>query len=93
MTAAAANPAPSLALRQGLTPRHLVTAAALIAYPLLASPFWTVQIGAQILFLGVIALSLMFLAGYGGMVSLSQMTVAGAAGYMIAVIGVNSAHL
>src|SRR4029077_13167850 len=62
-------------------------------YPLLASPFWTVEIGAQILFLGVITLSLMFLAGYGGMVSLSQMTVAGAAGYMIAVIGVNSAHL
>jgi branched-chain amino acid transport system permease protein len=93
MTAAASTPVPSLALRLGLTPRHLVTAAALIAYPLLASPFWTVQIGAQILFLGVIALSLMFLAGYGGMVSLSQMTVAGCAGYMIAVIGVNSAHL
>ena len=29
----------------------------------------------------------MFLAGYGGMVSLMQMTVAGVAGYMIAVFG------
>ena len=54
----------------------------LLVYPLVATPFWTVQIGAQSLFLGIIALSLMFLAGYGGMVSLSQMTVAGVAAYM-----------
>jgi branched-chain amino acid transport system permease protein len=33
---------------------------------------------------------LMFLAGYGGMVSLAQMTVAGVAGYMIAVFGASS---
>lgn len=62
----------------------------LVAYPWLASPFWIVQIGAQSLFLGVIALSLMFLAGYGGMVSLAQLTVAGCAGYMFAVFGENS---
>ena len=36
-----------------------------------------------------IALSLMFLAGYGGMVSLAQMTIAGFAGYMVAIFGVN----
>lgn len=77
MTALAGSAAPSLAPRLGLKPRHFVVAALLLIYPLAASPFWTVQIGAQILFLGVIALSLMFLAGYGGMVSLSQMTVAG----------------
>ena len=35
----------------------------------------------------------MFLAGYGGMVSLSQMTVAGVAGYMIAVIGAATAPI
>jgi branched-chain amino acid transport system permease protein len=93
MSAADSAAAPSLPLRFAVKPRHLLTGAALIAYPLVASPFWTVQIGAQILFLGVIALSLMFLAGYGGMVSLSQMTVAGCAGYMIAVIGVNSYNL
>ena len=40
--------------------------------------------------LGIIALSLMFLAGYGGMVSLAQMTVAGVSGYMIAVFGASS---
>ena len=93
MSAAAGAATPPLALPWGLRPRHLLTAAALVFYPLLASPFWTVQIGAQTLFLGVIALSLMFLAGYGGMVSLSQMTVAGGAGYMIAVIGINSYNL
>src|SRR6516164_1526647 len=32
----------------------------------------------------------MFLAGYGGMVSLAQMSVAGVAGYMIAVFGASS---
>ena len=40
--------------------------------------------------LGMIALSLMFLGGYGGMVSLAQMTVAGVAGYMVAVFGASS---
>jgi branched-chain amino acid transport system permease protein len=35
----------------------------------------------------MIALSLMFLGGYGGMVSLAQMTVAALAGYMVAILG------
>ena len=38
----------------------------------------------------MIALSLMFLAGYGGMVSLVQMTVAGCAGYMTAIFGASA---
>ncbi|MEO1794812.1 MAG: branched-chain amino acid ABC transporter permease, partial [Pseudomonadota bacterium] len=37
--------------------------------------------------LGMIALSLMFLAGYAGMVSLAQMSIAGLAGYMVAIFG------
>jgi branched-chain amino acid transport system permease protein len=37
--------------------------------------------------LGMIALSLMVLAGYGGMVSLIQMTVAALAGYVVAILG------
>ena len=69
---------------------YLPLIAFLVAYPWMASPFWIVQIGAQSLFLGVIALSLMFLGGYGGMVSLAQVTVAGCAGYMFAVFGENS---
>jgi branched-chain amino acid transport system permease protein len=70
-----------------ISARHLVILAALIAYPFFASPFFTFQIGAQSLILGTIALSLTFLAGYGGIVSLGQMTVAGLAGYMVAVFG------
>jgi branched-chain amino acid transport system permease protein len=92
MTMAAAMPAS----RRPTLPRSLVylpLVVFLVAYPWLASPFWIVQIGAQSLFLGVIALSLMFLAGYGGMVSLAQITVAGLAGYMTAVLGDNSASL
>ena len=67
--------------------RHVVVLAALLLYPWVATPFFTFQIGGQTLVLGLIALSLMFLAGYGGMVSLSQMTVAGVAGYMVAMFG------
>jgi len=37
--------------------------------------------------LGMVALSLMFLAGYGGMVSLVQMTIAACAGYIAAIFG------
>ncbi|HET6224173.1 MAG TPA: branched-chain amino acid ABC transporter permease, partial [Dongiaceae bacterium] len=79
--------------RLPVRPHQILVALFLIAYPLVATPFWTVQIGAQSLFLGVIALSLMFLAGYGGMVSLSQMTVAGVAGYMIAIFGTNHVNI
>lgn len=59
----------------------------LVVYPFTVGSFWTVQIGAQTMVLGTIALSLMLLAGYGGMVSLSQMTVAGLAGYLVAIFG------
>ena len=37
----------------------------------------------------MIALSLMVLAGYGGMVSMAQLTVAGVAGYAVAILGPN----
>jgi branched-chain amino acid transport system permease protein len=67
--------------------RHLLALAFLIAYPWFATPFFTYQIGAQALALGLIALSLTFLGGYGGMISLAQMTVAGIAGYMVAIFG------
>jgi len=70
---------------------HLLLLTALLLYPWLASPFFTFQIGAQTLVLGLLALSLAFLGGYGGMVTLSQMTVAGVAGYAVAIIGVAGA--
>ena len=61
--------------------------ALLIAFPFVATPFFTFQIGGQALALGMIALSLTFLGGYGGMISLAQMTVAGIAGYPVAILG------
>jgi branched-chain amino acid transport system permease protein len=68
-------------------PQHVIVLAFLLAYPWFATPFFTYQIGAQALALGLIALSLTFLGGYGGMISLAQMTVAGLAGYMVAIFG------
>jgi branched-chain amino acid transport system permease protein len=86
----AAGPAPLWSERIGIRPRHLVVLAAVLIYPFVASPFFTYQIGAQSLALGLIALSLTFLGGYGGMVSLAQMTVAGFAGYGVAIFGTSS---
>jgi branched-chain amino acid transport system permease protein len=73
-----------------LTPRHWLVAIALLVFPFATSPFVTFQVGAQSLALGLVALSLMFLSGYGGMVSLAQMTVAGMAGYTVAILGTSS---
>ena len=67
--------------------RHALVLAALLLMPLLLSPFLLYQVAAQSLIFGLIALSLSFLAGYGGMVSLAQMSVAGMAGYAVAVLG------
>ena len=65
--------------------------AALLVFPFVATPFITFQVASQSLVLGLIALSLTFLGGYGGMISLAQMTVAGMAGYALAVLGTSSA--
>lgn len=73
-----------------LAPRHVFVAIALLLFPFVATPFFTFQVASQTLVLGLIALSLSFLAGYGGMVSLAQMTVAGIAGYGMAVLGTSS---
>jgi branched-chain amino acid transport system permease protein len=70
--------------------RHVIVLLFVFAYPFFATPFFTFQIGAQSLALGLIALSLTFLGGYGGMVSLAQMTVAGFAAYMLAIFGPSS---
>ncbi|MCB8839810.1 branched-chain amino acid ABC transporter permease [Aurantimonas sp. VKM B-3413] len=73
--------------------RYLLAATLLILYPLVASNFFIFQIGAWALILGLIALSLMVLAGYGGMVSLAQLTVAGIAAYCVAIFGTNESNL
>jgi branched-chain amino acid transport system permease protein len=78
-------------LRLPIRARHVVVLVALLIYPTVASPFFTFQIAGQALTLGLIALSLTFLGGYGGMVSLAQMTVAGVAGYTVAILGSSAA--
>ena len=75
------------ALWRTLSARHVFVLAFVLLLPFVASPFVTYQVAAQSLALGLIALSLSFLAGYGGMVSLAQMTVAGIAGYALAILG------
>lgn len=64
-----------------------VVGAILLLMPIVAGDFVLYQIFGWSFILGMIALSLMFLAGYGGMVSLAQMSTAALAGYMVAVFG------
>ena len=70
-----------------INPAYWAVAAILLILPALRSNFILYQLFGWTFILGMIALSLMFLAGYGGMVSLAQMTVAGLAGYMVAIFG------
>jgi branched-chain amino acid transport system permease protein len=74
---------------QHVSARHVLVMLLVLVYPWVATPFFNYQIAAQSLALGLIALSLTFLAGYGGMISLAQMTVAGIASYMVAIFGVS----
>lgn len=71
-------------------PAHWALAIFMLCLPIFGSNFFIYQIFGWSMILGMIALSLMFLAGYGGMVSLVQMSVAACAGYMVAIFG-NSA--
>ena len=74
---------------QNLNPVAILVAVVILVMPAIASSFVLTQIFAWSFLLGTIALSQMFLAGYGGMVSLAQMTVAGFAGYVVAIFGAN----
>lgn len=70
-----------------IKPTTWVVVVFMLCLPMFASNFVIYQIFGWSLILGMIALSLMFLAGYGGMVSLVQMSVAASAGYMAAIFG------
>ena len=83
---AAARPLSGLARTEFGQPAVWVVAFLLVIMPLIANDFFLIEIFGTTLILGVVALSLMFLAGYGGMVSLMQLTVAGFAGYMVAAL-------
>src|ERR1700758_833371 len=87
--AAAARPS-TIRVWPGLdNPAAWLVAVILLIMPLIANKFFLIEIFGTTLILGVVALSLMFLAGYGGMVSLMQLTIAGFAGYMVAVFGMS----
>lgn len=60
-----------------------------LTFPFFASTFFVVQIGIQTLFLGIVALSIIFLAGSGGIVSMAQVALYGAAGYIYSVLVVS----
>ncbi|MCA3565479.1 MAG: branched-chain amino acid ABC transporter permease [Methylocystis sp.] len=81
----------SITVQQGLLgrvpPLWWAIALLLVAMPMIASNFVLFQIFGWTFILGMISLSLMFLAGYGGMVSLIQMTVGALAGYLVAILG------
>ncbi len=62
----------------------LLLFAASLVVPWLVNDFWVLQIGGRTLAFGTVALSLIFLASRGGMLSLAQMAVAGLAGYTMA---------
>ena len=68
-------------------PAYWLLALILLVMPAFANDFVLRSIFGWTFYLGIIALSLMFLAGYGGMVSLVQMTIAGVGGYMVAIFG------
>ena len=84
------GPAAATSGPDGLT---LLGAIALLGFPFVASSFFTFQIGAYSLVLGTVSLSVMILGGYGGMVSLAQMMVAGIAGYTVAILGHNGSNV
>lgn len=62
----------------------LLALAVMVALPFFASDFIILQIGVQSLYLAILAMSLGFLAGYGGMVSLAQIAFFGVGGYTFA---------
>jgi branched-chain amino acid transport system permease protein len=51
--------------------------------PLIFTEYWVATLLTQMLFLGIVAASLIFLSAYGGMVSLAQTAVYGIAGFAL----------
>ncbi|HEV3403223.1 MAG TPA: branched-chain amino acid ABC transporter permease [Gaiellaceae bacterium] len=68
-----------------LTPDRAVGAASLllaVLAPFYVSSYWVSSLLTQMLFLGIVASSLIFLSAYGGMVSLGQVAIYGIAGFV-----------
>lgn len=72
--------------RPAITPDRVVGVGALVIAvlaPLLFSSYWVGQLLTQMLILGIVAASLIFLSAYGGMVSLAQVAIYGVAGFVV----------
>jgi branched-chain amino acid transport system permease protein len=87
MASAASLKATSGGMFGPLHPAQWIVILILLFMPAIANSFFLIQVFAYGMILGMIGLSLMFLAGYGGIVSLVQMTVAAFAGYLVAILG------
>jgi branched-chain amino acid transport system permease protein len=69
-----------------VTPDRVVGGAALVLAvlaPLFLSTYWVGTLLTQMLLLGIVAASLIFLSAYGGMVSLAQVALFGIAGFVV----------
>lgn len=73
-----------------IPPAYWAVGIVLMFLPAIAGDFVLFQIFGWAFILGMIALSLMFLGGYGGMISLAQMSIAAVGGYSVAILGTTS---
>jgi branched-chain amino acid transport system permease protein len=74
--------------RVSATALVLIAVAALLVYPLVMPRFWVLSVASQGMILGIVALSLVFMTGYGGMISLAQAAIAGLAAYFAAIAAI-----
>jgi len=73
-------------VRVAVTPDRIVGAVALVfaaIAPAILSAYWVGALLTQVMFLGIVAASLIFLSAYGGMVSLAQVAIYGIAGFVL----------
>jgi len=73
-------------VRIAVTPDRVVGAIALVfaaVAPAILSAYWVGALLTQMMFLGIVAASLIFLSAYGGMVSLAQVAIYGIAGFVL----------
>ena len=87
MTSATAAPAPAIGrLRRIASLRNAVVAGATVLallLPLFGTSFFVEFVMTRTMILGIAAASIVFLASFGGMVSLAQYLLAGVAGFMV----------
>jgi branched-chain amino acid transport system permease protein len=73
-------------VRIAVTPDRIVGVVALVfaaVAPAILSAYWVGALLTQMMFLGIVAASLIFLSAYGGMVSLAQVAIYGIAGFVL----------